>query len=85
MPEVTLKESGELELRILHLEDMLCYYACQLLSYFAVVLLNYFLNLLLSNIGFLHLRSLNKVKHVRAEEQHQGHQHMLFLILVFRF
>ena len=48
MSQVTLKESGKLEL------------------------------------GVLHLRPLNKIEHVGAEEQHQGHQHLLLVILVFK-
>ena len=35
-------------------------------------------------LGVLHLRPLNQVKHVWAEEQHQGHQHLLLVILVFK-
>ena len=48
MSQVTLKESGKLEL------------------------------------GVLHLHPLNQVEHVGAEEQHQGHQHLLLVILVFK-
>ena len=35
-------------------------------------------------LGVLHLRPLNKIEHVGAEEQHQGHQHLLLVILVFK-
>ena len=35
-------------------------------------------------LGVLHLCPLNQVKHVWAEEQHQGHQHLLLVILVFK-